>query len=253
MGKIKFLLFFYFSIFISALAFNLSVSPPGFLVSLEKSETREVEITNHSIFPMRVQVFLEKPEEIRDEDYLSSSVKIYPSIVTVPPKSTSSTRFTVRTDSNSLLDGEYRANLVFRELPRGESDIIKKDTEESFQLDILTDVVVGLFAQKGKISSRLDIGNLSVSTTENGETYLEALASGRGNSSIPILATIQYLDESSKKIHAESIFFGRAPREKNRTISTLLKNISKETKYLKIIFTDIKKEKLIDKEFLIKI
>ncbi|MGL6120353.1 MAG: hypothetical protein ACRC0V_07580, partial [Fusobacteriaceae bacterium] len=65
-------------------SFNLSISPTGFILPLDRPQNKEVTLTNNSTESMRVEIVVEQPGDYKAEHSMNTGVKIYPKVLTMP-------------------------------------------------------------------------------------------------------------------------------------------------------------------------
>lgn len=136
----------FFLMIITSYSFNLGIAPTSFTLDLNRSQTREVTILNNTETPMRVEVFVEKPEEVEEENYLGEHIRIYPKIVNVRPFGRQVVKFAVRVPKE-LEKGEYRSYLVFKELP-GKPSETEESKETKLNITMLTEIAITIYGEK---------------------------------------------------------------------------------------------------------
>lgn len=127
--------------------FNLGIAPTNFQLDLNKPQTREVTILNNTDKPMRVEVFPEKPEDLKDEGYIGESIRIYPKIVNIKAFGRQVVKFAVRTPGD-LPSGNYRSYLVFKELPSKPSESENRENKPQLNITMLTELAITIYGKK---------------------------------------------------------------------------------------------------------
>lgn len=241
----------YLSLFTKIMAFNIGIAPTGFYTSLDKNETHEIMVTNNTVHPMRIEIDIEK--DLGWEKYdMGDMMKIYPKNLTLKPNGSRSVRFAVR-GTKDLPDGEYKAKLIFRELPGTSKGNIEKVQTESgeeigIEFELLTEIHIAAYGLKGERKIGAQLTNTQIKKENNGNRKLIANFNLSGNSALAVIGDIEYLDGSKKRIKKEEVKLGITTREPKTKIESELANIPNGSKFIKIDFKDKSGIKLGSKE-----
>jgi P pilus assembly chaperone PapD len=134
------------------------VTQTSFGVDLDNPITKDTTLINQSNKPVRVRVDFAKPEWAKAKYYLGDQLVAYPKIVQIPAKGKVQVRIAPRI-KQELLEGEYVALLVFKELPSRKSD---------GQVTMLMNIGIPYYARKGKLTAEIDFGDLRIVKKEEG-------------------------------------------------------------------------------------
>lgn len=237
--------------FTTAYAFNIGIAPTGFYTSLDKNETHEIMVTNNTVHPMRIEIDVEKDAGWEKYD-MGNMMKIYPKSLTLKPNGSRSVRFAVR-GPKDLPDGEYKAKLIFRELPgASKGDIEKMKTESGeevgIEFELLTEIHIAAYGLKGERKIGAMLTGTEIKKENNGNRKLVANFNLSGNSALAVVGDIEYLDSNKKRIKKEEVKLGITTREPKTKIEADLANIPSGSKFIKVDFKDKTGMKLGSKE-----
>ena len=144
---------------------NFSVMPTGFVVDLDKVSTQEVYITNNTSAPLRLEAYFQSDSDFGENFNLNSNSVIFPKIIAIKPAAKQTIRFRTKPDAN-MKDGEYKSYLTFKEIPQEIKTIPGEDssnkTAMSTNLQMITEISISVFGQRGKQVSKGTLNNLKV-------------------------------------------------------------------------------------------
>ena len=228
-------------LFTSTFAFNIGIAPTGFYTSLDKNETHEIMVTNNTVYPMRIEIDIEKDPGWEKYD-MGDMMRIYPKNLTLKPNGSRSVRFAVR-GTKDLPEGEYKAKLIFRELPgASKGDVEKMKTESGedvgIEFELLTEIHIAAYGLKGERKIGAQLTNTEIKKESNGNRKLVANFNLSGNSALAVLGDIEYLDSSRKRIKKEEVKLGITTREAKTKIESELANIPNGSRFIKVDFKD---------------
>ena len=112
-----------------------------------------------------------------------SMIRYAPRRVTLPPNQPQAIRLGVRTPAD-LPDGEYRAHLLFRAIPKVQSNVEQKAPETGFSIALtpIYGVTIPVIVRKGNLKATAAIANVRLETTKNGPALLFDLSrAGEGS------------------------------------------------------------------------
>ncbi|MGL4954031.1 MAG: hypothetical protein ACRC4Y_00945, partial [Cetobacterium sp.] len=228
-------------LFTSTFAFNIGIAPTGFYTSLDKNETHEIMVTNNTVYPMRIEIDIEKDPGWEKYD-MGDMMRIYPKNLTLKPNGSRSVRFAVR-GTKDLPEGEYKAKLIFRELSgtsKGNVEKVQTDTGEEIgiEFELLTEIHIAAYGLKGERKIGAQLTNTEIKKEGNGNRKLVANFNLSGNSALAVLGDIEYLDSSRKRIKKEEVKLGITTREAKTKIESELANIPNGSRFIKVDFKD---------------
>ena len=173
---------------------NFSVMPTGFVVDLDKVSTQEVYITNNTSAPLRLEAYFQSDSDFGENFNLNSNSVIFPKIIAIKPAAKQTIRFRTKPDAN-MKDGEYKSYLTFKEIPQEIKTIPGEDssnkTTMSTNLQMITEISISVFGQRGKQVSKGTLNNLKLNY--NGSSiFITALS--EGNASIKFYYNLKVLN-----------------------------------------------------------
>lgn len=209
---------------IQILAFNFSVAPTRFEVSLDKIATNEVILMNNTSEPMRVETSLEAPEGYGKYN-LNDNVKLYPKMVSIKPGGRQIVRFRVKPSSN-MEAGEYKSYIVFKE-KEGEIKKVKTNIEEStgvsVQIKMLAEIGISIYGTYGKQIIEGNLDNFTVKLSGEDNLIMGADVVSKGNASLKLSRTLEILTPDGKVEKVYDTEFGRSYRTGKSRIDNSMK------------------------------
>ena len=194
--------FFTFLVILSVVSYslNFSVMPTGFVVDLDKVSTQEVYITNNTSAPLRLEAHFGSDTNFGEEFNLNSNSVIFPKIIAIKPGAKQTIRFRTKPGAN-MKDGEYKSYLTFKEIPQeikivpgGEED---NKTAMSTNLQMITEISISVFGQRGKQVSKGYLNNLKINY--NGSSMIVAANTiSEGNASIKFYYNLKVLNSDTE-------------------------------------------------------
>lgn len=159
------ILFLFFSLNIYSL--NFSVAPTGFRVNLNKISTNEIQITNNTSEPLRLETFPEIDPQFSEKYNLNSNIVIFPKIIAMKPGAKQMVRFRIKPSPN-MEEGEYKSYLSFKEIP-GEIKTVggAVSNNTSSQISMQTEISISIFGEKGTADIKGSLSSVSLSYTGN--------------------------------------------------------------------------------------
>ncbi|MGL5125865.1 MAG: fimbria/pilus periplasmic chaperone [Fusobacteriaceae bacterium] len=227
-------------------SFNLSISPTGFILPLDRPQNKEVTLTNNSTESMRVEIVVEQPSDYKAEHSMNTNVKIYPKVLTMPGNSTKVIRFSAKLPTE-YKDGQYKALIVFKEIPDNPTMVAQQQGDISVNMAMYSEVAIPLYGEKGKLIFEGKVRELNAKRVGEGITIV-AKVSGEGNTTIRPDYKVDYLDMSGKKLGEASGTFPRTLRDADVELKAELLNPPSNAKALLIKITDTKGKTLIEKK-----
>lgn len=194
----KKLSFFTLLVILSVISYslNFSVMPTGFVVDLDKVSTQEVYITNNTSAPLRLEAYFQGDPNFGENFNLNSNSVIFPKIIAMKPGAKQTIRFRTKPDAN-MKDGEYKSYLTFKEIPQEIKTILSEDdsnkTAMSTNLQMITEISISVFGQRGKQISKGTLNNLKLNYVGNAITAT-AVTSSVGNASIKFYYNLKVLN-----------------------------------------------------------
>ena len=226
------ILFLFFSLNIYSL--NFSVAPTGFRVNLNKISTNEIQITNNTSEPLRLETFPEINPQFSEKYNLNSNIVIFPKIIAMKPGAKQMVRFRIKPSPN-MEEGEYKSYLSFKEIP-GEIKTVggAVSNNTSSQISMQTEISISIFGEKGTADIKGSLSSVSLSYTGN-NLNISSLSSSEGNTSIKFFYSLEVLNSNLKS----DGFFGMSARNGKKEISLIMEAPEKlKGKKAKLVITD---------------
>lgn len=199
MKKLSFIILLLAVSFVSY-SLNFSVMPTGFVVDLSKVSTQEVQIRNNTSIPLRLEAYFEADPVFGEEFNLNSNSVIFPKIIALKPSAKQTIRFRTKPNAD-MKDGEYKSYLTFKEIPQ-EIKIVpggeeNNNTAMSTNLQMITEISISVFGQRGKQLSKGSLNNLKMNY--NGSSIIvTANTLSEGNASIKFYYNIKVLNSDTE-------------------------------------------------------
>ncbi|WP_047395905.1 hypothetical protein [Cetobacterium sp. ZOR0034] len=226
--------------FTSTFGFNIGIAPTGFYASLDKNETHEIMVTNNTAEPVRVEISARAAKGWESYN-IGDMMRIYPKSITIKPNGSRSVRFAVR-GAKELADGEYKANLVFKEVGSGQimQQTVQADngTDVAVNFELLTEIHMAAYGMKGKRDVKGQLISSEIKKDKNGNVNLVANFSRSGNSGLAVVGDIEYLDANKRRVGKDEVKIGITSRETNTRLERNLVDIPANSKFIKVNYRD---------------
>lgn len=235
----------YFLLTLMSYAFNFSVAPTRFEISLDKVNTNEITLINNTTSPMRLESFLENAPGY--EKYsLNNYIKLYPKMVAIKPGGKQVVRFRVKPEA-SMTSGEYKSYVVFKEIPLKENKEEKMGKVDA-QIKMITEVGISIYGYYGEINRATNISNLNVMyNLKSSNLKITADSNSKGNSSELLKQKIEVFGANGAVEKTVDSQFGRTERNGKSKIESSLKIEGLKGKKVRVTIYD-SQDKVIDKK-----
>ncbi|WP_163469998.1 molecular chaperone [Fusobacterium sp. IOR10] len=224
---------------IQIFAFNFSVAPTRFEVSLNKIATNEVILMNNTAEPMRVSTFLEAPEDYGKYN-LNDNIKLYPKLVSIKPGGRQIVRFRVKPSSN-MEPGEYKSYIVFKE-KEGQVKKVATNVEEStgvgVQIKMLAEIGISIYGTYGEQIVKGSLSNFSVKLANDNNVIMGCDVVSNGNASLKLSRKLEILNEAGKVEKVYNTEFGRSARTGKNRIDNSMNVDNIKGKKIRVTITD---------------
>lgn len=239
---IKKVIMFMYLLMTSVLFANFQVAPQVQKMDLKRPGTRKIFLKNDTNKLKKIKIYSERPRDQKTKDlYMGDWIIVYPKLVYLKPNSKKVVRIASRPPKD-LVDGEYRSNLVFEEIPTKKYGNSEKDeTKVGVNLEIIHILVSTVYGYSGKLEYSGIFDDFQV-ITDKEQTYLASKITNIGTTALDIVYKTTYY-ENMKKLKTEELLVGKAMRENYRDFVVELNEISKDTDRMKIeYYYRVKKE-----------
>lgn len=224
---------------IQLLAFNFSVAPTRFEVSLDKIATNEVILMNNTAEPMRVATFLEAPEGYGKYN-LNNNIKLYPKMVSIKPGGRQIVRFRVKPSPN-MEAGEYKSYIVFKE-KEGQIKKVETNVEETtgigVQIKMLAEIGISIYGTYGEQVIKGSLSNFVVKLVNENNVIMGCDLISKGNASLKLSRKLEILNNAGKVEKVYDTEFGRSARNGKSRIDNSMTIDNIKGKTIRVTITD---------------
>ncbi|MFK4784969.1 molecular chaperone [Fusobacterium sp. MFO224] len=224
---------------IQVLAFNFSVAPTRFEVSLDKIATNEVILMNNTAEPMRVSTFLEAPDGYGKYN-LNENIKLYPKMVSIKPGGRQIVRFRVKPSPN-MEPGEYKSYIVFKE-KEGQIKKVETNVEETtgigVQIKMLAEIGISIYGTYGEQIVKGNLSNFAVKLVNGNNVIMGCDLVSEGNASLKLSRKLEILNKAGKVEKVYDTEFGRSARNGKSRIDNSMTVDNIKGKTIRVTITD---------------
>lgn len=226
----------------SVLFANFQVAPQVQKMDLKRPGTHKIFLKNDTNKLKKIKIYSERPRDQKTKDlYMGDWIIVYPKLVYLKPNSKKVVRIASRPPKD-LVDGEYRSNLVFEEIPTKKYDNSEKDeTKVGVNLEIIHILVSTIYGYSGELEYNGIFANFQV-IDDSEQTYLASKVTNLGTTALDITYKITYY-KNMKELKIENLLVGKAMRENYKDFVVELKEISKDADRMKIEYYYRQKKK----------
>jgi len=231
---------------------NFEVAPQIQELNLDKQFTQTIHLKNGTNKVKKIKIYPQKPSDQKSEElYMGDWVIVYPKIVYLKPNGKQTIRMAARVPKG-LKDGEYRAQLVFEELPTVKSKEDVAEGEVSAQIEILYKLISTIYGYKGDIVRSGEFSDFRF-LNYNNKKYIASRLVNTGNSAFDASYSLTYYKDN-KKVGEAYINVPKIMRENSANTLVELIDMPDETNRVKVKYSyrvkkDIKTEEYEDIDF----
>lgn len=174
---------------------NFSVYPTRFDVDSKKVGIYEMEVINNTLEPLRIEIFSEEDKEFGEEYNLNEGITIVPKTIFLKPGGSQVSRFRFR-PSSKLKDGQYKSNLIFKEIPaeiKTETGVQNQETGLTSNIKFITEMAIPVYSDVGNIIIDGKIKDVQL-INKNKNLTIKSKTISNGNSSIHLMYSLNILD-----------------------------------------------------------
>jgi len=133
------------------------------------------------------------------QSFADKFVRFFPRSVTLAPNEAQVVKIEV-TRRSQLEEGEYRSHFYFRAVPKakplGEEEEVVDDGSISVKLTPVFGITIPVIIRMGKSTTKVELSDLKLNLTENGQQNLEMTFNRSGNMSVYGDLTVDHLSPS---------------------------------------------------------
>lgn len=190
MKKSVFGLFIILTTIVNAISFT--VYPTRFEITSKDVGIYEAEVVNNTQEPLRVTMYTEGDSNFGKEYNINDNILVVPKNISLKPGTSQTVRFRYRPDKNKM-NGEYKSNIIFKELPADIKSISKANEDNkdmTSNVRFITEMAIPVYAMGDNIVRDGDLSNIKVNLTGN-IISIEGEANSKGNSKMEFLYSIK--------------------------------------------------------------
>lgn len=215
MKKIIFGMFLTLTSIVSAISFT--VYPTRFEIDSKAVGIYEAEVVNNTQEPLRVTMYTEEDPNFGKDYNINENIVVVPKNISLKPGTSQTIRFRFKPDKNKM-NGEYKSNIIFKEIPLDIKSVSKaNDNTEGMTSNVrfITEMAIPVYALGENLQKDGELSNVKVVTAGN-VVNVEADAISKGNTKLEFLYSIKEVNGSYK---SEGVL-GYSTRNGKNKIST---------------------------------
>lgn len=210
MKKIIFGMFLTLTSIVSAISFT--VYPTRFEIDSKAVGIYEAEVINNTQEPLRVTMYTEEDANFGKEYNINENILVVPKSISLKPGASQTVRFRFKPNKNKL-DGEYKSNIIFKEIPldiKSMSKVEENTKGMTSNVRFITEMAIPVYAFGDNLERAGDLSNIKINFVGN-NVNIVADATSTGNSKIEFLYSIKEVngDYSSEGVLGYSVRNGK--------------------------------------------
>lgn len=243
MKKNIFILFLGITSFIYAISFT--VYPTRFEVDSKTVGVYEAEVVNNTQEPLRITMYTEEDANFGKEYNINDSITVVPKNISLKPGASQTVRFRFKPDKNKL-DGEYKSNIIFKEIPLDIKSVNKEQSntqDMTSKVRFITEMAIPIYALGDNLIREGELHNVKV-TSSGSIINILADAVSNGNTKNEFHYSIKVVNGSYK---TEGILGYSIRNGKNKIATSIPLDSKLKGKKLELKIYDSQKEYYKDK------
>lgn len=221
-------------------AVSFTVYPTRFELNSKEMGIYEAEVVNNTQEPLRVTMYTEEDSNFGKEYNINECIVVVPKNISLKPGASQTIRFRFKPDKNKL-DGEYKSNIIFKEIPLDIKSMNKAESNEkdmTSNVRFITEMAIPVYVLGENIKKDGELNNIKVNITGS-VINISAEANSKGNSKIEFLYSIKELDGVYK---SEGVLGYSIRNGKNKIVTSIPLDNKLKGKKLEIRVYDSEKE-----------
>lgn len=179
-------------------AISFTVYPTRFEIDSKSVGIYEAEVVNNTEEPLRVTMYTEEDDNFGKEHNINENIVVVPKNIALKPGASQTVRFRFKPDKNKT-DGEYKSNIIFKEIPLDIKSVSKAENNENMTSNVrfITEMAVPVYALGDNLIREGELKNIKINI-QGSVMNIEAQTVSKGNSKIEFLYSIKEVNGSYK-------------------------------------------------------
>lgn len=179
-------------------AISFTVYPTRFEIDSKSVGIYEAEVVNNTEEPLRVTMYTEEDDNFGKEYNINENIVVVPKNIALKPGASQTVRFRFKPDKNKT-DGEYKSNIIFKEIPLDIKSVSKAENNENMTSNVrfITEMAVPVYALGDNLIREGELKNIKINI-QGSVMNIEAQTISKGNSKIEFLYSIKEVNGSYK-------------------------------------------------------
>lgn len=179
-------------------AISFTVYPTRFEIDSKSVGIYEAEVVNNTEEPLRVTMYTEEDDNFGKEHNINENIVVVPKNIALKPGASQTVRFRFKPDKNKI-DGEYKSNIIFKEIPLDIKSVSKAENNENMTSNVrfITEMAVPVYALGDNLIREGELKNIKINI-QGSVMNIEAQTVSKGNSKIEFLYSIKEVNGSYK-------------------------------------------------------
>lgn len=179
-------------------AISFTVYPTRFEIDSKSVGIYEAEVVNNTEEPLRVTMYTEEDDNFGKEHNINENIVVVPKNIALKPGASQTVRFRFKPDKNKT-DGEYKSNIIFKEIPLDIKSVSKAENNENMTSNVrfITEMAVPVYALGDNLIREGELKNIKINI-QGSVMNIEAQTISKGNSKIEFLYSIKEINGSYK-------------------------------------------------------
>lgn len=179
-------------------AISFTVYPTRFEIDSKSVGIYEAEVVNNTEEPLRVTMYTEEDDNFGKEYNINENIVVVPKNIALKPGASQTVRFRFKPDKNKT-DGEYKSNIIFKEIPLDIKSVSKAENNENMTSNVrfITEMAVPVYALGDNLIREGELKNIKINI-QGSVMNIEAQTVSKGNSKIEFLYSIKEVNGSYK-------------------------------------------------------
>lgn len=179
-------------------AISFTVYPTRFEIDSKSVGIYEAEVVNNTEEPLRVTMYTEEDDNFGKEHNINENIVVVPKNIALKPGASQTVRFRFKPDKNKT-DGEYKSNIIFKEIPLDIKSVSKAENNENMTSNIrfITEMAIPVYALGDNLIREGELKNIKINI-QGSVMNIEAQTVSKGNSKIEFSYSIKEVNGSYK-------------------------------------------------------
>ena len=179
-------------------AISFTVYPTRFEIDSKSVGIYEAEVVNNTEEPLRVTMYTEEDDNFGKEHNINENIVVVPKNIALKPGASQTVRFRFKPDKNKT-DGEYKSNIIFKEIPLDIKSVSKAENNENMTSNVrfITEMAIPVYALGDNLIREGELKNIKINI-QGSVMNIEAQTVSKGNRKIEFLYSIKEVNGSYK-------------------------------------------------------